>query len=237
MKQKLGRTAFGAAVAIALALLLLSGCQIPIPVPPATPTPALMGDAAVAATAEITATVTATATLASPTVAPGFATTTTSATGTVTPAATFRASPTRRSPTPTPSATPRPSPARVHLDLTEAQLNKSVRDAIARDPNTPVRSIGIDTKPGKVVITAQARIGFFAVNLEITVVVDVRNGKATPAVQEIKVNGSPATGFLRQQVEAALQPYLNQIADVSKNMYVESVKITESGLSIDGRPK
>ncbi len=149
------------------------------------------------------------------------------------------ASPTLRPPTrtPTPSATVRPSPARLRIEMTETQLNKLVRDAIAKDPNTPVRSISIDTKAGKVVITAVARLGFFNVNLEITVVVDVRNGRATPVIQEILVNGRPATGFLRQQVEAALQPYLNQIADISKDMYVESVKISESGLTIDGRPK
>lgn len=121
--------------------------------------------------------------------------------------------------------------------MTEAQLNKSVRDAIAKDPNTPVRSINIDTRPGRVAITAQARLGFFNVNLEISVVVDVRNGRATPVIQEIKVNGSPAAGFIRQQVEAALQPYLNQIADISKDIYVESVKITDSSLKIEGRPR
>lgn len=121
--------------------------------------------------------------------------------------------------------------------MTEAQLNKSVREAIAKDPSTPVRSISIDTQSGKVVINAQARLGFFNVNIEITVVVEVRNGKATPVIQEIKVNGSPATGFVRQQVEAVVQPYLNQIADISKNVYVESVTITEGGLKIQGRPR
>lgn len=112
-----------------------------------------------------------------------------------------------------------------------------MRDAIAKDPNTPVRNINIDTKPGKVVIQAQARVGFLTANVEITVGVEVRNGQVTPKIQEIKINGSPATGFLRQQVENIVQPYLNQIADVSKNAYVESVTITESGLKIEGRPK
>lgn len=150
----------------------------------------------------------------------------------LTPTATRRlATATRRPPTRT------PTPARLRIEMTEAQLNKSVRDAIAKDPKTPVRSISIDTKPGKVVITAQARLGFFNVNLEITVVVEVRNGKATPVIQEVKVNGGPAAGLIRQQVEAALQPYLNQIADISKDIYVESVTISESGLRIEGRPK
>lgn len=121
--------------------------------------------------------------------------------------------------------------------MSEAQLNKSVRDAIAKDPSTPVRSINIDTQPGKVVIQAQARLGFLTANIEITVVVDVRNGQATPKIQEIKINGNPATGFLRQQVENVVQPYLNQIADIGKNAYVESVTITDSGLKVEGRPK
>lgn len=121
--------------------------------------------------------------------------------------------------------------------MTEAQLNKTVRDAIAKDPSTPVRSISIDTQSGKVLINAQARLGFLNVNIEITVAVEVRNGKATPVIQDINVNGRPATGFLRQQIEGALQPYLNQIADSSKDIFVETVTITDSALRIQGRPR
>lgn len=234
----------------------------PLPTTPVAPT-AEAASPTPTATDTATPTATASATLpptATPTVQPtDTATIRPTRTATVRPVRTatpaLRASPTRtptallqsRRLTPTatrrlPTATRRPptrtpTPARLRIEMTEAQLNKSVRDAIAKDPNTRVRSISIDTKPGKVVITAQARLGFFNVNLEITVVVEVRNGKATPVIQEVKVNGGPAASLIRQQVEAALQPYLNQIADISKDMYVESVTISESGLRIEGRPK
>lgn len=227
-----------------------SATPLPSSTPTATPAPTDTATATAAATLPPTATATTQPTETATTAATRPSTAKATATPTallqsrrLTPTVTrlpFTATPTRTRPLPTSTRrlpTRTPTPARLRIEMTETQLNKLVRDAIAKDPNTPVRSISIDTKAGKVVITAVARLGFFNVNLEITVVVDVRNGRATPVIQEILVNGRPAAGILRQQVEAALQPYLNQIADISKEMYVESVKISESGLTIDGRPK
>ncbi|MCO6452395.1 MAG: hypothetical protein J5I90_16570 [Caldilineales bacterium] len=139
-------------------------------------------------------------------------------------------------PTRTPTRTPTPDP-RFSVAISEADLNKSVRDAIAQNASLNVDNVNIDLRPGVFVATGRAVLGFFPVNLELHAKVGVKNGKAVPEITDVIVNGSPAAGFVRNQVINMISPYLGQMTDLGEDVIVEKVEVKDKELAISGRWK
>lgn len=207
-------------------LFVLSACQVPLPVLP-TLTP--VQQAAVPTD--------------TPTIAP---------TDTPTPVPTDTPTPTPE-PTATPTSTPvptkkpvsksapakvsTPTPAVYVMKMTEAELNKLAQEEIAKQSDVAVSNVRIDLQPDQIVVSGTTKVGFFNVNLEITAIIPVKNGRPEPEITEIKVNGEPVTGFLRQQIDAMIAPYLNQFAQTDLGVYVDDVTITNDQFVITGRSK
>lgn len=121
-----------------------------------------------------------------------------------------------------------PTPSSFSQALSQDECNKLIQEAVAKNPSLPVSNLACDFQPGQAVITGRAKIGFFGIDLAITVVVDVANCKATPRISKV----DPA--MAQAQVDAALQPYLGQIADVGADVCVQKVTITDNALTIEG---
>lgn len=217
-----------------LALLLLgliAACQPPAP--PAPDTHPLLATFTPTAAASSTATATA---LTVPTATPP-PTATSTPLPTVTPT-----SPPAATPTPLPTATPRPTstatatpaPAKLEITLTEAQLNKIVRDALASAPNPTVQEVTVDTQPGQLLLTGQTRVGFLRVGLGVIATFSVSQGRVQPTIQSVLINGQPTGGFIRQQIEAQILPYLDQLANANLGLWVEEVEISEEAMRLRG---
>ncbi len=121
-----------------------------------------------------------------------------------------------------------PTPSSFSQQLTQQECNKLIQEAVAKNPSLPVSNMACDFQPGQAVITGRAKLGFFGIDLAITVAVDVNNCKAKPRITKV----DPA--MAQSQVESALQPYLGQLADVGADVCVEKVTITDNALTIEG---
>ncbi len=121
-----------------------------------------------------------------------------------------------------------PTPSSFSQLLTQQECNTAIQEAVATNPSLPVTNMACDFLPGQAVITGRAKLGFLRIDLAITVVVDVANCKATPRITKV----DPA--MAQSQVEAALQPYLGQLADVGEEVCVQKVTITDNDLIIEG---
>ncbi len=166
-------------------------------------------------------------------------------TPTTAPTRTPTAVPTR-TPTPQPAAAPlptatsalagaasqaaksTPTPSTFSQQITQDQCNQMIQEAVAKNPSLPVSNLACDFQPDQAVITGRAKLGFFAINLAITVGVDVANCKATPRI----ISVDPA--MAQAQVEAGFAPYLGQLADVGADVCVTKVTITDNALTIEG---
>jgi hypothetical protein len=208
--------------------LTLSACTI------ITPTPAeIASDELALATFTPTATTTSTET---PTpLATNTPTATPLPTETPTPVPTkaATATPLPKKPTVKPTATP----GKVTLVLKEADLNKMAQDALAQQNDVSVSNVRVDLRPGEIVFSGRAVLGFFPVNLEITATLPVVNGKPEPQITSVKLNGAESGGFVRTQVVNMIQPYLNQFAQTDLSFNVERIVITENEIQTTGQYK
>ncbi len=218
-------------LAFLLLLVPLTGCGIPELPPAGQPTIALTPTPT--STPTFTATPTPTQT---PTSTPTPTPTATPATGR-TPLAPATAQAQSRTPGPHKAPTATPTPATLTLVITEKEANRMAVQAMAQQKDIQVTNPRVDFRPGAIYLSGDAVLGFFKVNIGILATVQVAGGEPQVVVQEIDVNGSRATGFLRRQIEAMIAPQLAQLASVSEDFYVEDVTITEDRMIITGHPR
>ena len=180
---------------------------------------------------------------------------------TPTPTPTFTPSPTPTftptfTPTSTPTFTPTPHPkvanpsqgesgaiqssataAKHVLIITENQANKMAADALAEQQEVQIDNPNVDFRPGEMLVSGDATLGFFKLNIGILATVEAVDGEPQVTIQAIYVNGGRATGFIRDQIEALIKPYLDQLATVSEDFYVEDITITDDKMTITGRAR
>lgn len=187
-----------------------------------------------------------TPTLAAPKVSMLTATPTATATDTptLTPTPTQTPTPTL---TPTPTITPTPAvtkqavtaaqatPETLTIVVTEAQANEMAKKALAQQQDVQIDNPRVDFRPGEMLVSGDTTLGFFKLSIGVLATVAPVDGKPEVTVKEIYVNGDRATGFLRQQIEAMITPYLSQLALVSDNFYVESITISDDAMTVRGR--
>lgn len=209
-----------------LMLALLSGCGAP-PKLPATPT--LVVQIPHTFTPAPTATPTHTPTpkpTQTPTPAP-------TATPTVTKANASAAKATVKPQAVAPTATP----GVVTLVVTEAQANKMAKKALADQKDVQIDNVRVDFRPDEMFVSGDTKIGFFTLNIGLLVTIKPVHGKPEVSVEEITVNNSPATGFIRSQIETMISPHLKNLAMVEDTFYVESISITNDKMVVTGRYK
>ena len=140
-------------------------------------------------------------------------------------------------PTPTTASTPTPTVAIFELILTEAEVNQLIQDGLANQSDVPVSNLYVRLQPGLIVTSGRTRVGFFTMDVEMTAIVTVEDGKPIPEIVAIRAAGQPLTGFLRAQVENMMAPHLQQWLQMETNVYVEEVEILDGQLRITGRRK
>jgi hypothetical protein len=82
------------------------------------------------------------------------------------------------------------------------------------------------------------RLGLFlTLDVEITAVIRVENGKPIPEIVDVRVGGKPAPAPLRAQLQKMADPYLQRWAEANLAVTVEEVEITRGQARIVGRYK
>jgi len=140
-------------------------------------------------------------------------------------------------PSAAPSAIPTGVVTLVALDLTEAEVNTIVQKAIAGRSEIPISDVYVALEPGLMVATGSVKVSILSVDLELELTVEAEGGKAVPRIVDIRSGGRPLTGFLRNQVEAMINPYLALWLQTETGIYVEDVVIEEGRLTMTGRHK
>jgi hypothetical protein len=205
---------------LALTLGALSGCGVP----PELPTPTLISQLPATATPTPEPTATPTST---PTVTP-----TPRPTNTPTPVA--KATKAAASAAAAPAKSKTATPATVVIVVTEAEANKMAQEGLAQQKDVQIDNPKVDFRPDEMYVSGDVKIGFFKLNVGILATVEPVNGKPEVTIEEIFVNGDPATGFIRDQIEAMIAPHLDQLAMVSDDFYVEDIVITDDEMVITG---
>lgn len=206
-----------ALLAVLLAILLFAACQ-PLP-PPPNVEPAV---------ATFTPTPRPTAT-PSPTPSPS---------PTATPTATPKVSVRVITATATPTAIPpilTPTPATFTTVLSETQVNDMASAAVEQNQSVAISNFQVDLQPGQIVAGGRATLGFLRADIAIVATVALVEGRPEPQIEEVRVNGSAVSGFIRQQVVNMIQPYLDQFAGTDLGANLESIVITENELLLTGR--
>lgn len=178
----------------------------------------------------------ATATPAPPTPTP---TATSSPTFTPTPTATPTPIPTF---SPTPTAMPMPTEeggvypgAPFELVLAEQEVTDLVNKRLATQPDSPLRDVYVRFESGSIIAGGKVRLGLFlTLDVEITVVIHVVDGKPIPEIVDVRVGGKPAPGPLRAQLQKMADPYLQRWAEANLAVTMEQVEITRGQARIVG---
>lgn len=163
------------------------------------------------------------------------------------------------SPTPTPTATPTPVPALsptltatptptgesgiypgapFELVLTEQEVTDLANKRLAAQPDSPLSDVYVRFESGLVIAGGKVRLGLFlTLDVEVTAVIRVENGKPIPEIVDVRVGGKPAPGPLRAQLQKMADPYLKRWADANLAVTVEKVEITRGQARIVGEYK
>ena len=118
--------------------------------------------------------------------------------------------------------------------LSEAELNEMIQDGMAGRTDLPVSDVYVRLIPDFLVLSARSRVGFFTLDMELTVAVSVVDGQAISEIVEIKANGQPLTVFLRAQVDAMIAPYLDQWLQMETGVTVEQVILGDRMIRVVG---
>jgi hypothetical protein len=157
----------------------------------------------------------------------------------VTPTPTHTPTPTP-SPTPTPTPdvpTPTATPENLTIVVPEAQAQEMAEEALAKQDQIQISNVVVDFRPGEMLLSGDTKIGFFSLNIGLLGTVEAVAGKADITIKEIYVNGDPATGFIRDEIEKLIAPQLKNLKLVESKFYVEDVVITDEDMTITGRYK
>jgi len=162
-------------------------------------------------------------------------------TPTPTPAPTSTPTPT---PTPHPTSTPTPmgpkataTPETLIVIISEAQANEMAQQALANQSEIQIDHVKVDFRADEMYLSGDTKIGFFTLNIGLLVDVTAKEGKAEISIKEIYVNDSPATGFIRNEIERLIAPQLANLKLVEEQFFVESVTISPDKLIITGHYK
>ncbi len=136
--------------------------------------------------------------------------------------------------TPAPAAAAAAAPVKSLFVMTEAEANKQVQNAIAAQPNVPISEVYVDLRPDRIAFGGRAKIGFFAMDLEIEASLPVSDCRPQPKIEQVKVNDEAAAGFIRTQVENQVAPYLSDFTQMDLGICVEEIEITDNEIIITG---
>uniref|UniRef100_A0A7C1J8A7 DUF2993 domain-containing protein n=1 Tax=Caldilinea aerophila TaxID=133453 RepID=A0A7C1J8A7_9CHLR len=151
-------------------------------------------------------------------------------------------------PTPTPTATPTPTPqpsvstsasvaaaGATQIIITEQQINEQLQSALASQEALPISDLSVNLQPGLFTATGQLTLGFLNSDVKLSVRLNTADGKVVPEVVEILLNDRPAPALLRAQVDAFIQPLIEEISRADYGFFVESVEVTEDEIRVYGR--
>lgn len=146
---------------------------------------------------------------------------------------------------PTPTATPMPTEeggiypgAPFELTLLEQEVTDLINQRLATQPDSPLSDVYVRFESGSVIAGGKVRLGLFlTLDVEITAVVHVVDGKPIPEIVDVRVGGKPAPGPLRAQLQKMADPYLQRWAEANLAVTVEQVKITRGQARIVGHYK
>lgn len=151
-------------------------------------------------------------------------------------------------PTPTPTATPTPT-LRPPVDpsneesaagatqfvISEREINDQLQRALANQEGLPVSKLSVNLEPGLLKASGQLTLGFLNSDVILSVRLNVADGRIVPEVAEILLNGQPAPALLSEQVDAFIQPLIEEVSRADYSFFVESVDITEDEIRVYGR--
>ncbi|GIV69878.1 LmeA family phospholipid-binding protein [Caldilinea sp.] len=151
-------------------------------------------------------------------------------------------------PTPTPTVTPTPTPTPQPADgaavlpagaaqivITEQQINDQLQSALAGQQGLPISDLAVNLKPGVLAATGKVTLGFLNADVEVSVRLNAVDGKIAPEVVDILLDGRPAPAMLKGQVDAFLQPLIEEASRTDYGFFVESVEVTENEIRVYSR--
>ncbi|MCS6828554.1 MAG: DUF2993 domain-containing protein [Caldilinea sp.] len=151
-------------------------------------------------------------------------------------------------PTPTPTVTPTPTPTpqpavgaaeipagATQIVITEQQINDQLQSALAGQQGLPISDLAVNLEPGLLTATGKVTLGFLSSDVEVSVRLNAVDGKIAPEVVDILLDGRPAPAILKGQIDAFIQPLIEEASRMDYGFFVESVEVTENEIRVYSR--
>lgn len=142
-------------------------------------------------------------------------------------------------PTPPQSQTETSVPEDLTVTLSEEELNTMIVRELQADDDTPVEEARLDLQAGQAVLTGRVNQGGFPLPLELVVTVEVgEQGRPAFRVLSGSVGPIPLPEATLDQIETQMNTALiNNLGEEVNQVYVESVVINDTSVTISGRPR
>lgn len=122
----------------------------------------------------------------------------------------------------------------VTLKITEAQLQSAIK---ADDANFPIKKVTVKITTDKINISGKTSNNFWGLNVEVSLVPKVENGKVKFDITEIKSAGMKAPNSISDVVNNNLGQYLDGLSSSIGDVEVSAVELSSGYLTVTGRQK
>jgi len=96
----------------------------------------------------------------------------------------------------------------VTVVFREETLNQDLAYLLARGGSQELRDVRVELRPEGIYVNATASLKGFEAKLRVLAVLAVRDCGLTVEIEDVRVGGFPAPGFVRREVEDAVTRYL-----------------------------
>lgn len=123
----------------------------------------------------------------------------------------------------------------VTVNLTEAEVNEAITDALATAANPLLRNPSVDLQPGQIVVTGEheRRDGSGTVNGSLTITVTVQDGTVLAQVTQSSIEGFDLTDERIAQFNTRLAENFTRRANRdNREITVTAITITDTELQV-----
>lgn len=122
----------------------------------------------------------------------------------------------------------------VTLKITEEQLQGAIK---ADDANFPIKKATVKINTDKIILSGKTSNNFWGLNVEVSLVPKVEEGKVKFDITEIKSAGLKAPNSISDVVNNNLGQYLDGLSSLIDDIEVTDFKLEEGYITVTGKQK
>jgi uncharacterized protein YpmS len=125
------------------------------------------------------------------------------------------------------------------ISLTEGQINSMIQQALQMNPEQSVQDLQVRLQEGEAILNGTVSQDGFNLPLQLSIqITPDGTGGVKYQITSANVGPFPLPASMRSEIETTLNQNLkDQVRDLTDNIYIERVTITNGVMSVSGRPQ